>query len=190
MPDCTKIRFAHTQVWPALRYFDATAPAIAASRSASSNTTNGALPPSSSESFFTVVEHCAISSLPTAVEPVKLSLRTIGLLVSSPPIGLESPVTHESTPAGTPARSASTHMASAEYGVSSDGLITIVQPAAKAGATLRAIIAAGKFHGVIAAVTPIACLSTTIRLSRPWDGITSPYARLPSSPNHSMNAAA
>jgi hypothetical protein len=132
------------------------------------------LPPSSSDTFFTVAEHCDISSLPTAVEPVKLSLRTIGLLVSSPPIGLESPVTTETTPAGTPARSASTHMASAEYGVSSEGLITIVQPAASAGATLRAIMAVGKFHGVIAAVTPIGCLSTMMRLSRPWAGITSP----------------
>jgi hypothetical protein len=45
--------------------------------------------------------------------------------------------------------------------------MTIVQPAAKAGPTLRVIIAAGKFHGVIAAVTPIGCFSTTMRLSRP-----------------------
>ena len=127
----------------------------------------GALPPSSSDTFFTVEAHCDISSLPTAVEPVKLSLRTIGLLVSSPPIAFESPVTTERTPAGTPARSARTHMASAEYGVSSEGLTTIVQPAASAGPTLRVIIAAGKFQGVIAAVTPIGCFSTTMRLSRP-----------------------
>src|SRR5687767_4746076 len=118
------MRFAHTHVWPALRYFDATAPATAASRSASSNTMNGALPPSSIEVFFTVVAHWAISSLPTSVEPVKLSLRTIGLLVSSAPIGFELPVMTETTPAGTPARSASTHIANAEYGVSSDGLMT------------------------------------------------------------------
>jgi hypothetical protein len=30
---------------------------------------------------------------------------------------------------------------------------------------LRVIIAFGKFHGVIAAVTPMGCFSTTIRLS-------------------------
>ena len=47
---------------------------------------NGALPPSSSDSFFTVAAHCAISILPTSVDPVNESLRTIGLLVSSPPI--------------------------------------------------------------------------------------------------------
>jgi len=112
--------------------------------------------------------------LPTAVEPVKLSLRTVGLLVSSPPIGLASPVTTEITPGGIPARSASTHIASAENGVSSDGLITMVQPAASAGPTLRAIMADGKFQGVIAAVTPMGCFSTTMRLSRPCPGMTSP----------------
>jgi hypothetical protein len=34
-------------------------------------------------------------------------------------------------------------------------LITTVQPAASAGATLRVIIAAGKFQGVIAASPPL-----------------------------------
>src|SRR5690606_17143956 len=38
---------------------------------------NGAFPPSSSESFFTVGAHCAMSSLPTAIEPVKLGVRPI-----------------------------------------------------------------------------------------------------------------
>ena len=47
---------------------------------------NGALPPSSSETFFTWPAHWAISSFPTSVEPVKPSLRTIGLDVISPPI--------------------------------------------------------------------------------------------------------
>ena len=46
----------------------------------------GALPPSSIEVFFTVFEHCSSSILPTAVEPVKVILRTIGLEVISPPI--------------------------------------------------------------------------------------------------------
>ncbi len=63
-----------------------------------------------------------------------------------------------STPAGTPASSASLASASAHSGVSSDGLITTVQPAASAGATLRVIMAIGKFHGAIAATTPIGCL--------------------------------
>ena len=134
----------------------------------------GALPPSSSESFFIVPAHCCISVLPTAVEPVKESLRTIGFEVSSPPIALASPVTMLRMPAGTPARSASTARASAEYGVCGAGLSTIGQPAASAGAALRVIIASGKFHGVIAAHTPTGCFSTRRRLSAWCEGITSP----------------
>jgi hypothetical protein len=74
-------------------------------------------------------------------------------------------VTTLKTPAGTPARSPSAAIARADNGVSSAGRETNVQPAARAGATLRAIIALGKFHGVIAAATPIGCLRTRIRLS-------------------------
>src|SRR6202048_44397 len=116
---------------------------------------NGGLPPSSSDSFLTVPAHCCISNLPTSVEPVKVNLRTIGFEVSSPPTSFDGPVTQEKTPFGTPARSASSHNANAEKGVAVAGFSTIVQPAASAGPALRVIIAAGKFHGVVAAVTPI-----------------------------------
>ncbi len=105
---------AHTQVWPALRYFEAMAPLTAISISASSNTINGALPPSSSETFLTVAAHCSISNLPISVEPVKVSFRTVGFAVNSPPISVAPPVTQEKTPPGTPARSANSHSASAE----------------------------------------------------------------------------
>ena len=47
------------------------------------------------------------------------------------------------------------------------GLTTMVQPAARAAPALRVIIDAGKFHGVIAAVTPMACLITTMC----WPGL-------------------
>src|SRR5439155_6044117 len=73
------MRLAHTQVWPALRYFEAIAPLTAISISASSKTMNGALPPNSSDIFFIVPAHCCISNLPTSVEPVKVNLRTIGV---------------------------------------------------------------------------------------------------------------
>jgi hypothetical protein len=53
-------------------------------------------------------------------------------------------------------------------------LTTAVQPAASAGATLRVIMAAGKFHGVIAAITPIGWRSTRMRASARWLGIVSP----------------
>src|SRR6267378_6403783 len=83
------MRLAHTQVCPALRYFEAIAPLTAASMSASSKTMNGALPPNSSDNFLTVPAHCCISNLPTSVEPVKVSLRTIGFEVSSPPTSFD-----------------------------------------------------------------------------------------------------
>ena len=42
--------------------------------------------------------------------------------------------------------------------VISEGFITTVQPAAKAGAALRVIIEEGKFHGVTITQTPTGCL--------------------------------
>ena len=108
-------------------------------------------------------------SFPTSVEPVNPSLRTSGLDVSSPPIAGASsaaPVTTEKTPGGTPASSARAAIASAQSGVCSAGFSTIVQPAASAGADFRVGIAAGKFHGVIPAVTPTASFVTTTRRSR------------------------
>ena len=59
-------------------------------------------------------------------------------------------------------------------GVCVAGLTTTGQPAARAGAHLRVIIALGKFQGVIAATTPIGSLVTTMRLSAWWPGMTSP----------------
>jgi hypothetical protein len=52
--------------------------------------------------------------------------------------------------------------------------MTIGHPAAIAGAALRVIIAAGKFHGVIAATTPTGDRSTMRRLSAWWPGMMSP----------------
>ena len=138
---------------------------------------NGALPPSSREIFFSCGAHWAISSLPTAFEPVKPSFRTVGFDVISTPISAASsaaPVTTESTPGGRPASSASAATASAESGVCSAGFSTIVQPAASAGADFRVGMAAGKFQGVIPAVTPTGSFSTTIRRSGLGGGIVSP----------------
>ncbi len=78
------------------------------------------------------------------------------------------------TPGGKPARSASAAIANADSGVLLAGLHTTAQPAASAGASLRPSMALGKFHGVMQATTPIACLITTIRLSVPGAGMVSP----------------
>ena len=182
----------HTQVWPVLRYFDAMAPSTAASMSASSNTMNGALPPSSSDSFLMVGALCAIRMRPTAVEPVNDSLRTTGLAQSTRPTSIErSPSQHSTliTPGGKPARCASSASARAVSGVCSAGLMTMAQPAAIAGATFRVIIAIGKFHGVIAAHTPIGWRITNSRFVGSGDASVSPATRFASSANHSTNDA-
>ena len=88
-----------------------------------------------------------------------------------------------------PAWRLSSAKAKADKGVCSAGLITIVQPAAKAGAILRVIIAIGKFHGVMAAHTPIGCLSTSMRLSLQVLAGMLPATRLASSANHSKKLA-
>ena len=136
---------------------------------------NGALPPSSSETFFTVDAHCAISCLPTSVDPVNENFFTSGFVVSSLPTRddlVEG--TTLNTPFGSPARCASSASASAESGVNCAGFTTTVQPAASAGPTLRVIIALGKFHGVTAPTTPIGSFTTMIRRPCALVGITSP----------------
>ena len=50
----------------------------------------------------------------------------------------------------------------------------MVQPTASAGPALRVIMAAGKFHGVMAATTPTGCLMTTMRASDLKVGMVSP----------------
>ncbi len=135
---------------------------------------NGALPPSSSPSFLIDGAHCAMSTRPTSVDPVKVRPRTIGFEVISAPISRAEPVTTENTPAGIPARWPSSAIASADSGVSPAGLQTKAHPAASAGPALRVIIALGKFHGVIAAMTPTGCLITTMREAVQGEGIVSP----------------
>ena len=67
--------------------------------------------------------------------------------------------------------------------------MTMVQPAAMAGAILRVIMAIGKFQGVMATQTPIACFRTMVRLSpQVLEGIA-PMTRLASSANHSTKEA-
>ena len=127
---------------------------MARSISASSKIIKGALPPNSNDTFFTLAAACAINNLPIAVEPVKEIFLTFLLPVSSAPILTASPVTTLNKPSGIPASCANAANANAVKGVSGAGFNTTAQPAANAGPHLRVIIAAGKFHGVIAATTP------------------------------------
>ena len=104
---------------------------------------------------------------PTSVDPVKVSFRTAWFSQNSLPISDDRiEVMTEKIPPGSPARSPRRAMASADSGVSAAGRATKPHPAASAGPTLRAIIALGKFHGVIDPTTPMGCLITVMRLSR------------------------
>ena len=99
---CTMKRLAAVHASPMLRILATIAPSTAASRSASSKTTNGALPPSSIEVRSTFSAACASSVRPTSVEPVNDSLRRrgsamIGAGTSRP---AESSVTTLTTPRG------------------------------------------------------------------------------------------
>ena len=156
----TIIRLAHTHVCPALRNFVAIVWFTATSISASSATINGACPPSSIVTFFTVSALAFINNLPTGVEPVKVNFFMRGLSVKNGPTKRPSPFTHWITSSGNPASCANSMRRIVVNGVSSAGLTIKVHPAANAGAAFRVIIAAGKFQGVIAATSPIGCFVT------------------------------
>ena len=85
----------HTCPW--LNQIPSTSPSTALSRSASSNTMNGDLPPSSSESFLWLVAVAARIARPTSVDPVNAILSTSGCLTSASPVD-PSPVTMFTTP--------------------------------------------------------------------------------------------
>ena len=110
----------------------------------------GALPPSSIEVRITVSAAWRSNSFPTAVEPVKLTLRARPDDIHAPATSPGSlVVTTFRTPSGRPASRSTSARSSEVNGVSSAGLKTMVQPAAIAGPILRVPIANGKFHGVI-----------------------------------------
>ena len=164
---------------------------MAASRSASSRTRNGALPPSSIEQFTTWSAASLSSTRPTSVEPVKDSLRTRGSCsiaeTTAPERRAGSTLT---TPAGTPASSRIFAISSAVSGVSEAGFRMTVQPAASAGPILRVAIAAGKFHGVTSTAMPTGCWSTMILLAPEGAVMTEPEPRTASSAYQRKNSAA
>ena len=95
---------------------------------------------------------------PTSVEPVKESFRSRES--SNTPATVDPAlvdVTTLHTPAGSPASARIAASAVMESGVSAAGLTIIVQPAAMAGAILRAPMAIGKFQGVISRHGPTGC---------------------------------
>jgi hypothetical protein len=113
----------------------------ASSRSASSNTITGALPPSSRCTRLTWSAAACATAMPAPTLPVIETICGIGWLTSAAPVS-RSPHTTLNTPAGrNSAISSAIHAVLA--GVVSDGLSTIVLPAASAGAHFHTAIIAG-----------------------------------------------
>jgi hypothetical protein len=85
-------------------------------------------------------------------------MSTSGWLVMAAPTPTPSPFTRLNTPAGTPAACRISVHTWAENGASSEGFRIMVQPTARAGATLQAIWFTGQFQGVMKPHTPMASL--------------------------------
>src|SRR5690606_41677811 len=94
------------------------------------------------------------TAAPAAAEPVKDTRSTPGSATSHAPTCREAPLTVLKTPGGKPARSSRSAKRRIDTGACSEGLATIVQPAASAGANLKVSRSSGEFHGRIAATTP------------------------------------
>ena len=168
-------RLAHTQVWPVLRYLLWMAPVTAASRSASSSTRNGALPPSSSATFFTVPAHCAMSSLPTARRARERQLAHLVVAGELAADGDRIAGDHVEHARGNAGALRELRHGQRRVGRLRRGLARrTCSPRRAPAPALRVIMAAGKFHGVIAATTPIGWRSTMMRLSAWCPGMMSP----------------
>ena len=174
-----------------LRILAIIAPSIAASMSASSNTMNGALPPSSIAGLTTLSAASCSSLRPTSVEPVNDTTRTRGSCsIALTTLPDERDGMTLTTPAGTPASSRIGISASMVSGVSDAGLSTTGQPAASAGPILRVAIAAGKFHGVTSTAMPAGLCCTRMRAPEAGARDSWPMLRTASSAYQRKNSAA
>src|ERR1700733_14118112 len=92
--------------------------------------------------------------MPAASPPVNPTCATSGWPTSGAPTSPPNPVTTLTTPSGKPASLNRAANSSIEAEVNSDGLITTVHPAARAGASFQLVRVSGEFHGVMIATTP------------------------------------
>ena len=96
----------------------------------------------------------SLMARPVTSEPVNAIFLTSGCSTNGAPTSLPNPVTTFTTPGGKPASAKSLVNSSVEAEVNSEGLITAVQPAASAGASLHESRSRGEFHGVMMPTTP------------------------------------
>ena len=130
----------------------------ARSKSASSNTTMGFMPPSSKCTRFSVSAPCFIISLPVRESPTKATALIALCCVRALPATSPIPCTILTTPAGSPTSCMILTSMAAVQGDHSAGLCTTVQPAASAGAIFHVDNMKGVFQGVIMPTGPIGCL--------------------------------
>ena len=142
MPSCTIRRLVALHTSPLFQNIPNMIHSTACSRSQSSKTMIALLPPSSRVVLVTRSEAAFITRLPVSKLPVNASLSTSAWLVSAAPAS-RPPVTTFNTPAGSPASCAICANSRAVSGVNSEGLRTLVQPAASAGATFQHAINSG-----------------------------------------------
>ncbi|MNH20253.1 hypothetical protein D3C79_800140 [compost metagenome] len=157
-----------------------TAAFTACSRSASSSTTKGLLPPNSRATCLRCSPPLAIRPIPrpTGVDPVKVISDGVSCSTKASPISLPAPTTTLSTPAGSPASSKIRANSSPPHtGVSLAGLTTTALPSAKAGAIERWVRCRGKFHGLMTPTTPNALRYTRLSLPGTLDSTMRPCTR-------------
>lgn len=138
---CTSTRVAAVQSWPALKYPAIAMHSAAASRSASSKTITGALPPSSRCVRLRCPPALAATARPAATDPVTETICGVGCETSAAPVS-RSPVTTLKTPGGR-CFAASSASITVVTGVVSLGLSTTVLPAATAGTNFQIAIIIG-----------------------------------------------
>ena len=145
------------QIWPWFMKAPKAAARTAASRSASSSTMNGALPPSSSSTRLRCSAQVCATRRPTRVEPVKLTRRTAGWAISASTTALASAgalLTTLIAPAGTPASRSTLAISQCVIGHISADFSTTVLPQASGIATARTPRITGAFHGAMPTHTP------------------------------------
>lgn len=157
---CTRNQLAAVQAWPALRNLAAIAPRTAASTSALAVTMNNALPPSSMDELTTRSAARRSSAEPTLDRTREGELANPRVLQpaldDSCSVGRGDDVEHSLGDAGL--RQQPGDDVGGEGGLRGrleDG----GAPGGQGRATLRATMAAGKFHGVTSAATPDRVLS-------------------------------
>ena len=152
---------------PANTVSAATTSGTAWSRSASSNTIIGALPPSSRPRRLRCSAAVAEIDFPVAVLPVKLITGTSGERTRTSPV-TRPPVITLTTPAGSSSTSERIRAITALVCAVWPGrLSTAVVPAASAGASERIPRATGEFHGAMIPATPTGCRMTIPRSPPP-----------------------